>query len=54
MVISIEVAVTDFLTENTYFFIDDKTKHGFLIDPGAQAERILKIIDDKILLDKKI
>lgn len=39
-----------------YFFIDDKTQHGFLIDPGAEADKILKIINangwiiEKILL----
>lgn len=41
---------------NAYFFVDDKTSRGFLIDPGAQADKLLKIIDergwtiDKILL----
>ncbi len=30
--------------ENTYFFIDDHTKAGFLIDPGAQAGVIYDVI----------
>lgn len=29
---------------NSYFYIDDETRHGFLIDPGAQANEFLKII----------
>ena len=29
---------------NSYFYIDDETRHGFLIDPGAQADKLLKII----------
>ena len=29
---------------NSYFYIDDETRHGFLIDPGAQADELLKII----------
>ena len=35
------------MTENAYFFIDDETKHGFLIDPGAQADLLLKIINER-------
>lgn len=54
MIITVEVVVTDFLTENTYFYIDDKTLHGFLIDPGAQAEEILRIIDEKNFIIEKI
>ena len=32
---------------NAHFFIDDETKHGFLIDPGAQADELLKIIKER-------
>ena len=41
---------------NSYFYIDDETRHGFLIDPGAQADELLRIIThhgikiEKILL----
>ena len=41
---------------NSYFYIDDQTRHGFLIDPGAQADELLKVINkrgwtiEKILL----
>ena len=54
MIITVEVIVTDFLTENTYFYIDDKTLHGFLIDPGAQADKILEIIHEKNFVIEKI
>ena len=29
---------------NSYFYVDDETRHGFLIDPGEQADELLKII----------
>ena len=32
------------LATNSYFYIDDETRCGFLIDPGAQADELLKII----------
>lgn len=39
-----ELTVTGVFIENTYFYIDDKTGAGFLIDPGAQADLIYSII----------
>jgi len=39
---------------NSYFYIDDETKHGFLIDPGAQADELLKVIDERDLTIEKI
>lgn len=30
---------------NSYFYVDDTTRHGFLIDPGAQADKLLYIIE---------
>ncbi len=39
-----EVPVRGYFEENCYFYIDDETKHGFLIDPGAQADRLLAMI----------
>lgn len=38
--------VTDYFQVNTYFIIDETTRSGFLIDPGAQADLILKIIKE--------
>lgn len=43
---TISVEVFDIIDENAHFFIDDKTQHGFLIDPGAQADELLKIISE--------
>ena len=47
------VEVFGVIDENTYFFVDDGTRHGFLIDPGAEADRLLKIAADyKITVEK--
>ena len=54
MIITVEVEVADNFFENTYFYIDDKTLHGFLIDPGAQADKILEIIHEKNFVIEKI
>ena len=40
------IAVKDVFSVNCYFYIDDETRHGFLIDPGAQANRILQEIEE--------
>lgn len=50
------VQVQDYFSVNAYFWIDENTGHGFLIDPGAQADWLLRIVDmegwtiEKILL----
>ena len=54
MILALEVEVTDFLSVNSYFYIDDESKHGFLIDPGAQAEKILRVIEEKNFTVEKI
>ncbi|MBR1793576.1 MAG: MBL fold metallo-hydrolase [Bacteroidales bacterium] len=38
------IIVKDVFAVNCYFYIDDETRHGFLIDPGAQAVRIVNKI----------
>lgn len=38
------VPVKGYFAENCFFYLDDDTKHGFLIDPGAEAERLLNLI----------
>lgn len=51
-----EVPVKGYFEENCFFYIDDETKHGFIIDPGAQPQELLNIIKkngwsiEKILL----
>ena len=48
--------VKGYFEENCFFYVDDATKHGFLIDPGAEPERLLSMIQredwtiEKILL----
>lgn len=39
---------------NTYFYLDDKTNSGFLIDPGAEAGRLLHIINENAFNIEKI
>lgn len=38
------VEVADVFAENTYFYIDDASRKGFLIDPGAEAGKLYDII----------
>ena len=40
----LRIEVRGIFATNSYFYIDDETRHGFLIDPGAQADELLKII----------
>lgn len=41
------------IQEHTYFFIDEATKHGFLVDPGDEAERLLgKIRKEGWIIEK--
>ncbi len=46
--------VSDAILTNAYFYIDEQTKHGFLIDPGAEADKILKKIKDNQWVIEKI
>ncbi|MBD5257541.1 MAG: MBL fold metallo-hydrolase [Barnesiella sp.] len=39
-----ELTVTGVFAENCYFYIDDVTRHGFIIDPGAQADVIIDAV----------
>ena len=43
----IEVPVKGYFEENCFFYIDDESKHGFIIDPGAQTDRLLALIREK-------
>lgn len=42
-----EVPVKGYFEENCFFYIDDRTRNGFIIDPGAQAGRLLDLIGEK-------
>lgn len=50
----VQVPVIAHFIENCFFYIDDTTKHGFIIDPGAQAEKLLGIIREKGWIIEKI
>jgi len=50
----VEVTVKGYFEENTFFYIDDKTKHGFVIDPGAQGEELLNLIHENGWVIEKI
>ena len=49
----LQTEVRGVFATNSYFYIDDETRHGFLIDPGAQADELLKIIErEKFTIEK--
>ena len=48
------VAVTGVFTTNAYFFVDEATHHGFLIDPGAEADTLLSVARANGLTIEKI
>lgn len=48
------VPVKDYFEEYCYFYVSDSTRHGFIIDPGAQADKLLDIIRDNGLVIEKI
>ena len=48
-----QVPVTGVITTNAYFYIDETSRHGFLIDPGAEVDKLLQIIiDNKWTIEK--
>ena len=46
--------VTGVFTTNCYFMIDDQSGHGFLIDPGAEAGKLLQLIHQRQWTIEKI
>ena len=54
MILPVEVDIFGIMEENAYFFIDDETLSGFLIDPGAEADELLQIIERKKFTIEKI
>ena len=49
-----KVEVMGVFATNSYFYIDEETNSGFLIDPGAQADKLLRIIDQRKFNIEKI
>lgn len=41
-----QVPLCDILTTNAYFYIDENTNHGFLVDPAAEPDKLLKMIKE--------
>lgn len=52
MILTVEVG--DLIPTNSYFYIENESLHGFLIDPGADAEKLLQIISEKNFAIEKI
>ena len=48
------VPVRGLIDENAYLYIDETTGHGFVIDPGAEPERFLKLIRENGWVIEKI
>ena len=38
------VPVKGYFAENCFFYVDEVSKHGFVIDPGAEGQRLLAVI----------
>lgn len=49
-----QVPVSGLITTNAYFYINELTGAGVLIDPGAEASRLLKLINDNHWIIEKI
>jgi len=49
-----KLPVTGMFTTNSYFLIDSETNHGFLIDPAAEAGKLLNYINVNNLIIEKI
>lgn len=41
------VTVQELIPTNAYFYIDEDTRHGVLIDPGSEADRLLRVMKKK-------
>lgn len=42
-----EVQLQGYFSVNCYFSIDERTGHGLLIDPGAQGEALVRLIQER-------
>lgn len=50
----LQVTVTEYLPTNVYFYVDEESKHGFIIDPGAEAAKLKKIAEERGFVIEKI
>ncbi len=49
-----KVEFTDIFASNCYFYIDEASRHGFVIDPSAHADKLLEIIKENRWTIEKI
>lgn len=42
-----KIPVCGALETNAYFCVDEQNKNGFLIDPGAEADKLIKVVQQK-------
>lgn len=54
MMIVKQVPVAGMIETNSYFYIDEASKHGFLIDAGAEADKLLHLIEENNWIIEKI
>lgn len=50
----LSLPVTGVFNTNAYFYVDDATGHGFLLDPGAEADTLLAVIRQRGFVIEKI
>ena len=50
----LQVTVTEYLPTNVYFYVDEESKHGFIIDPGAEAAKLKKVAEERGFVIEKI
>lgn len=48
------VPLSGYIEVNCYLWVDDETKHGFLIDPGAQGNELMELCREKGWIIEKI
>ena len=48
------VPVKGYFEVNSYFWVDDETNHGFLIDPGAQGHELMQLCHENGWIIEKI
>ena len=50
----IRVPLRGFIEVNCYLWVDTATRHGFLIDPGAQGHALMRMLRDRGITVEKI
>ena len=50
----LQTTVAQYIPTNAYFYSDDDTHHSFLIDPGAEADKLIRVAKEHELVVDKI